>query len=94
MFENCVFKVSVNTKKWAKKAGIRAVKTVAQTAVATIGTATALGQVDAKLVIDDSEEARDRLELNAQIYLKFMPNLEYINIGLIATPQGVSFDDI
>ena len=50
--------------------------------------------VDAKLVIDDSEEARDRLELNAQIYLKFMPNLEYINIGLIATPQGVSFDDI
>ena len=50
--------------------------------------------VDAKLVIDDSEEARDRLEINAQIYLKFMPNLEYINIGLIATPQGVSFEDI
>ena len=47
MFENCVFKVSVDTKKWMKKAGIRAVKTVAQTAVATIGTATALGQVDA-----------------------------------------------
>lgn len=50
--------------------------------------------VDYKLVIDDSEEARDRLEINAQIYLKFMPNVEYINIGLIATPQGVSFDDI
>ena len=50
--------------------------------------------IDAKLVIDDSEEARDRLEINAQIYLKFMPNVEYINIGLIATPQGVSFDDI
>ena len=49
---------------------------------------------DAKLVIDDSEEARDRLEINAQIYLKFMPNVEYINIGLVATPQGVSFDDI
>ena len=47
-----------------------------------------------KLVIDDSEEARDRLEINAQIYLKFMPNVEYINIGLIATPQGVSFEDI
>lgn len=54
MFENCVFKVSVDTKKWMKKAGIRAVKTVAQTAVATIGTATALGQVDAKLVISAS----------------------------------------
>ena len=50
--------------------------------------------VDAKLVIDDSEEARDRLEITAQIYLKFMPNTEYINIGLIATPQGVSFEDI
>lgn len=41
-------------KNWAKCAGIRAVKTVAQTAVATIGTATALGQVDAKLVISAS----------------------------------------
>ena len=50
--------------------------------------------IDAKLVIDDSEEARDRLEINAQIYLKFMPNVEYINIGLTATPQGISFDDI
>ena len=54
MFENCVFKVSVDTKKWMKKAGIRAVKTVAQTAIATIGTATALGQVDTKLVISTS----------------------------------------
>ena len=52
MFKNCVFKVSVDTKKWMKKAGIRAVKTVAQTAVATIGTATAL--VDAKLVVSAS----------------------------------------
>ena len=54
MFENCVFKVSVDTKKWMKKAGIRAIKTVAQTAVATIGTATALCQVDAKLVVSAS----------------------------------------
>lgn len=54
MFENCVFKVSVDTQKWMKKAGIRAIKTVAQTAVATIGTATALGQVDTKLVVSAS----------------------------------------
>lgn len=54
MFKNCVFKVSVDTKKWIQKAGIRAIKTVAQTAVATIGTATALGQVDAKLVVSAS----------------------------------------
>lgn len=33
-------------KVWLKAAGIRAIKTVAQTAVATIGTAAALGQVD------------------------------------------------
>lgn len=31
---------------WLKKAGIRAIKTVAQTAAATIGTAAAMGQVD------------------------------------------------
>lgn len=31
---------------WIKAAGVRAVKTVAQTAVATIGTAVALGEVN------------------------------------------------
>lgn len=41
-------------KKWAKCAGIRAVKTVAQTAVATIGTATVLNQIDTKLVVSAS----------------------------------------
>ena len=38
-------------KKWAKAAGVRAIKTVAQAAVAAIGSATVLGQVDAKVVI-------------------------------------------
>lgn len=32
--------------KWLKAAGIRAVKTVAQTAVATIGTTAAMGEVN------------------------------------------------
>ena len=54
MFKNCVFKVSVDTKKWIKKAGIRAVKTVAQTFIATIGTASYLGDVDWKLVVSAS----------------------------------------
>lgn len=31
---------------WSKKAGIRAIKTVAQTAVATIGTAAVMGDVN------------------------------------------------
>lgn len=35
-----------NWKNWFKAAGVRAIKTVAQTAVATIGTAAALGEVD------------------------------------------------
>lgn len=33
-------------KEWLKCAGIRAIKTVAQTAVATIGTAIAMGDVN------------------------------------------------
>lgn len=41
-------------KKWAKAAGIRAVKTVAQTAVATIGTATVIDQVDVRMVVSAS----------------------------------------
>ena len=37
-------------KEWFKCAGIRAIKTVAQTAVATIGTAVAMGDVNWVLV--------------------------------------------
>ena len=33
-------------KKWLRAAGIRAIKTVAQTAVATIGTSVAMGEVN------------------------------------------------
>lgn len=33
-------------KEWSKAAGVRAVKTVAQTAVATIGTAAVIGEVN------------------------------------------------
>ena len=51
MFKNCVFKPSVDTVKWFKKAGVRAVKTIAQTFIATIGTATVIGAVDWKMVL-------------------------------------------
>ncbi len=43
-----------NTKNWVKAAGIRAVKTVAQTAVATIGTAAALDSVNWVMVTSAS----------------------------------------
>lgn len=38
--------MSVFTRDWARAAAIRALKTIAQTAVASIGTTTALGGVD------------------------------------------------
>lgn len=54
VFKNSVIKVSVDTKKWLKKAGVRAVKTMAQTFVATVGTATVMGAVDWKMVLSAS----------------------------------------
>lgn len=36
--------------KWIKAAGVRAIKTVAQTAVATIGTAAIMGEVNWAMV--------------------------------------------
>ena len=38
--------MSEKTKLWLKCAGVRAIKTVAQTAVATIGTSVAIGDVN------------------------------------------------
>lgn len=54
MFKNSELKVSVDTKKWLKAAGIRAVKTMAQTAVAVIGTGAVLSAVDWKMVLSAS----------------------------------------
>lgn len=38
--------MSEKVKKWVKCAGVRAIKTVAQTAVATIGTTAVMGEVN------------------------------------------------
>lgn len=40
--------------KWAKAAGIRAIKTVAETAIATIGTSMIISEVDWRIVASAS----------------------------------------
>lgn len=42
------------TKKWFKAAGIRALKTVAQTAIATIGTSAVFAEVNWPVVVSAS----------------------------------------
>jgi hypothetical protein len=46
MFKNNVFKVSVNTKRWLKAAGVRAVKTMAQTALSMLTVGQAVMEVN------------------------------------------------
>lgn len=46
--------MSNHIKSWIKAAAVRAVKTVAQTAVATIGTATVLGEVNWLMILSAS----------------------------------------
>lgn len=43
-----------NFKAWVKAAGVRAVKTIAQTAVATIGTSAVISEVDWRIVLSAS----------------------------------------
>lgn len=52
------------------------------------------GIQDWRLEIDDSQEARDRLELPAKIFIKPTPNLEYITIDFVITPSGTNWDDV
>ena len=45
---------TITNPKWWAAAGVRALKTIAQTAVATIGTAAIMSQVDWKIVVSAS----------------------------------------
>lgn len=57
MFKNNVFKVSVNTKDWIKAAGIRAIKTMAQTTLAGITVGATLQATDWSLIISTAAVA-------------------------------------
>ena len=50
MFKNCVLRPNVNTVKWMKKAGIRALKTMAQTMVGVIGAGSVVSAIVAGVV--------------------------------------------
>ena len=49
------------------------------------------GIYDYRIEVDDSDEARDRLELPAKIFIKPTQILEYIDIQLVVTPAGVQW---
>lgn len=44
----------MNVKKWFKAAGVRAIKTVAQTAVGVIGSSMIISEVDWRVVVSAS----------------------------------------
>nr|DAV77362.1 MAG TPA: holin [Caudoviricetes sp.] len=54
MLKNCVFRADVDTRQWIHAAGRRAVKTMAQTFVATIGSAAVMGEVNWPMVASAS----------------------------------------
>ena len=54
MFKNTVFKASVNTVEWLKKAGIRAIKTFGQTMASMITIGAAVNEVDWEYLVSVS----------------------------------------
>ncbi len=51
MFKNNVFRASTDTKRWLEAAGVRAGKTMAQSALALLPAAATIAQVDWKTVV-------------------------------------------
>lgn len=50
------------------------------------------GITDFKIEVDNSQEAIDRHELPATIWIKPTPTLEYIDLTFVITPEGASFE--
>ena len=51
------------------------------------------GIYDYRLEVNDSAEARDRLELPAVIYIKPTKALEYIDLSFVIMPESVAFNE-
>ena len=68
----------VEWKEWAKAAGIRAIKTLAQTAVATIGTAVVLDDVNWIMVASASALAGVLSILTSIVGLPEVPKWEEV----------------
>ena len=51
---NSVLNKNVNTKKWLKYAGVRAIKTMAQTCIGIIGASTLISEVSWGVVLSGS----------------------------------------
>ena len=51
------------------------------------------GIYDYRLEIQDSPEARDRMELPAVIYIKPVKSLEYISIDFVIMPESAKFEE-
>ena len=54
MFKNSVLRADVDTRQWVHAAARRAVKTMAQTFIATVGLAAAMGDVNWQMVASAS----------------------------------------
>lgn len=68
--------MSEKTKAWLKAAGTRAIKTVAQTAVATIGTTAIMSEVDWTVVLSASALAGILSMLTSIAGLPELKNIE------------------
>lgn len=52
------------------------------------------GVYDYYLEIDETQESMDRHELNAALFIKVTPTLEWININLVLTPSNIEFSEL
>lgn len=52
------------------------------------------GIVDYRLETSQTPEQQDLHELSGNMFVKFTPDLEYIELNFVVTPLGISFEDI